>query len=51
MCSYNYAIMLKISELKKYNWSLLPGNVCVTYFGNEDFKDRYTKKQLCAKFM
>lgn len=40
LCSPSY-------ELPKYDWSILPGNVCVTYFGNESFKDRYTSEAIC----
>jgi len=29
-------------NLPEYNWSLLPGNVSLTYFNNEEFKNRYT---------
>lgn len=33
-------------ELPDYDWSLLPGNVCITYFGNEGYKDVYTREAI-----
>jgi len=33
-------------NLSDYNWTILPGNVCLTYFGDEKFKDRYTSESI-----
>lgn len=33
-------------NLPNYNWNIMPGNVCVTYFGDDNFKDKYTEESL-----
>jgi hypothetical protein len=33
-------------KIRDYNWSQLPGNVCMTYFGSEEFRKRYSSEAI-----